>query len=365
MNTTTLFALASSALLLGCTGNSSPNGADLSFDEARTYSFDRSISECQIMDVDGDHIPDVVGVYIGAEGVSEIKLGRGNGMLKPSVAGPSDYIDFADLDGDGKLDAFHTESQYGPKYVDTQFGKGDGTFRPGGGGKVRADAIYSQAADVDGDGYVELLSLQTSSVYAASISGAGDIIAESDLFDLPHDALFREVAGDLNGDRRADFIYTTADSMFIVRSTADGSYVTNQIDVGPFEHIGRPSAVDANADGHLDVAFFGSESGRKEQSAVVVILDGTGAQTGLVHTDLGVELSASGFTDINNDGRLDAYVALDGLDMFALGRGDGTFNELMVLDRPFVGTLLFADMNGDHKTDIVACGSDVSIALAK
>jgi hypothetical protein len=119
-------------------------------------------------DLNGDGNLDlVVPLYYGSE--IAILLGNGDGTFQPETdltvglyPGP---VAIADLNGDGKLDLAATTDQYGSHGVDVAFGNGDGTFLTpvfytSSLQDFNLDSPYPtfiQAADIDGDGKLDLV----------------------------------------------------------------------------------------------------------------------------------------------------------------------------------------------------------------
>ncbi|WP_238541158.1 FG-GAP-like repeat-containing protein, partial [Polaromonas sp. CF318] len=147
----------------------------------------------QIVDIDGDGIPDLTAVQIGPDGVYAYTwLGKGDGTFLAmnsvvSISGSWGDLgnyrsQFVDVNGDGIPDL--TAVQIGPVgvWAYTWIGKGDGTFLP----MVSAATVsgnwgvignyQSQIADVNGDGIADLtaVNIGPSGVFAYTWMGKGD-----------------------------------------------------------------------------------------------------------------------------------------------------------------------------------------------
>ena len=59
------------------------------------------------------------------------------------------------------------------------------------------------------------------------------------------------------------------------------------------------------------------------------------------------------FADVNNDKKLDLVYSCNGFLTIQLGNGDGTFQAPAYFGK-YIGTLVFADLNGDGYLDIAA-----------
>jgi hypothetical protein len=149
--------------------------------------------QTQIVDINGDGIPDITAVQIGPVGVwAYTWLGKGDGTFLPMVNAVSvtgnwgsmgDYkSEVADVNGDGIADL--TAIYIGPAgvYGYTWIGKGDGTFLPmkssvqvsGNWGAV--GSYQRQIVDIDGDGIADLTAvlIGPDGVYAYTWLGKGD-----------------------------------------------------------------------------------------------------------------------------------------------------------------------------------------------
>jgi hypothetical protein len=231
----------------------------------------------------------------------------------PSTDFPSYTSHFAvgDLNGDGKLDVVgltdgpETASRTFPTEVEVALGNGDGTYqaptvfdsgnRPGTGqgqgqGFVALD-------DVNGDGKLDL------------VTAGGVFLGNGDgtfgpLKPFPVDAGANPVlvlAGDFNGDGKPDLVIA-----------------------------------DRGASGP-DTVLLGNGDGTFHPAPVSIGLDG-------------VSTLVAG--DFNGDGKLDLVITVSTETFLALGKGDGTFQDLAVLSSNFT-VHAAADLNGDGKPDLV------------
>jgi hypothetical protein len=86
-------------------------------------------------------------------------LGNGDGTFQPTVmcatSGESDYVFAADLNGDGALDLV-VPNQYSPA-VSILLGNGDGTFGSYVNYRVGSEAWRGGVADVNGDGKLDVI----------------------------------------------------------------------------------------------------------------------------------------------------------------------------------------------------------------
>ncbi len=240
---------------------------------------------------------------------------------------------FADLDGDGDLDAF--------------IGEDDGTlnyYRNIGTALAPVFAEQVGAANpfngVDVGGY--------SAPTFDDLDGDGDL-----------DALIGEVDGILNYYRNDG---TALAPVFVVQTGAANP--VNGVDVGSYSN---PSFADLDGDGDLD-ALIGEVFGtlrywRNTASAASTpaFTEQTGAANPFNGVDVGL-VSAPSFADLDGDGDLDALIG-EGFGSLRYWRNNGTslapvFTEQTGAANPFngfdvgdVSTPTFADLDGDGDLD--------------
>ncbi len=221
------------------------------------------------------------------------------------------------------------------------------------------------SADLDGDGNIDLVVVNSDADDVSVLKGHGDGTFETalnlDVGVLPVAVAIR----DFNGDGKPDII--TADS------------VDNTVTVLPNQGsmtFGQPIATDTgvspagiavgdfNGDGKADVATADSFDD------TVSILLGTGTGAFGLPTAIAVGAAPENITarELNSDGKVDLVVAntqggTDGIGSISIlkGHGDGTFEALPeiaadVIDGPVA--VLAADFNNDGKIDIAVVNGD-------
>jgi hypothetical protein len=178
----------------GCVAVLLGNG-DGTFGVENDASIGNIAFQIAVGDLNGDGNPDLVIAIddtVGGEGI-QVALGKGDGTFNtPSAVYPStlqpnflylptpSYLSLVDLDGNGKLDAVFTNSNYGT--VGVMYGVGDGTFfdpveYPTGGG-----AYGLALADMNGDGAVDVITANdytSAATVMLNTSVSGNTLASS------------------------------------------------------------------------------------------------------------------------------------------------------------------------------------------
>jgi hypothetical protein len=263
----------------------------------------------------------------------------------------------ADLDGDGHLDLVSVNQSSDD--LSLMKGFGDGTFREIG--RVAAGVRPSGAvlADADNDGHPDLvvsnLTSQEVGVHLGDgVGGFGPKLG-SPVGSTPSGL----AVGDWNGDGLLDVATVNSRDDNVSRLLGDGTgrFTTlMQLSVGatPKDII----AADFNGDGPLDLAVV------NEASSTVQIFHGDGAGQFNLVTTLGTGLGPIFLmtSDLNKDSILDIAVANtagDTLDIF-LGNMAGGFDPSIVLN-PGLGpqAIAAADVDADTHLDLVVSRSKV------
>ncbi|MFC2029411.1 FG-GAP-like repeat-containing protein [Chloroflexota bacterium] len=362
-------------------------------------------------DLDGDGDLDA---FIGEEAGSIYYYRNDGTVASPSFTAvtdsgnPFDGVDvgvesapgFADLDGDGDLDAFIGENEGIINYyrndgtaASPSFTAVTGSLNPFDGVDVGEDSDPG-FADLDGDGdldafigeyygaifYYRSDGTVTSPSFAA-VAGDGNPFDEEPSVTNESKPSFADLDGD--GDLDA-FIGATDGTIYYYRNdgTAAGPSFTevtgggnpfNGVDVGDRS---APSSADLDGDGDLD-AFIGATDGtiyyyRNDGTATSPSFTAvTGTDNPLNDVDVGGN-SIPRFADLDGDGDLDAFVG-EFFGNIKYYRNDGTaaspsFTEVTGGGNPFNGVDVgdrsapsFADLDGDGDLDAFIGATDGTI----
>jgi hypothetical protein len=274
-----------------------------------------------LTDLNGDGHLDVAmtNYQLGFDGTDvSVLLGRGDGTFGPehryTTGDDPAGIAAADLDGDGAVDLAVTRDDVntGSQRLVILLGNGDGTFRPGASIRYEGPFLNVVTADWNGDGEADL---------AIAGSGTRDHLILTNLGGLQF-AIQRyragftawdAVAADVDGRRGPDLVTATLGSS----ATGDVSYLRNR------------------GDGTFTVIRF--ESGTQSKDVAVADFDGDG------RNDLAIATgnSPTGIIDLQ--------------------RPDGTLNSTPLYPTPYpAGAVDTGDVDGDGDLDVASTADDIS-----
>jgi hypothetical protein len=286
-------------------------------------------------------------------------------------AGASGFA--GDFNGDGKTDYWMGYFPGGVFQYNVLFSSnGDGTFNTTTvGGNVCRTPV-----DLNGDGKADCLVVPvgkpstTGVVYASLGNGDGTFTTQSQTFTTGASSSSGTTAGDFNGDGKVDLLVTEFSSVvattgndYILFSNGDGTFSPGS--TFAFPKVGSTTSTttsvtgDFNGDGKTDPLFFAFTSGNTNSHTdfAVFLSNGDGS-----FKQSGIRLSGGPYTpllgDFNGDGKTDFLVATGATQYVFLSKGDGTF----VQQTNTLGTnfgfpitaayfLAVGDFNGDGKTD--------------
>lgn len=258
-------------------------------------------------------------------GTISVLLGKGDASFEEPVLyhvgdGPRD-VDTADLDADGVLDL--AVDNIRSDEVSTVLGRGDGTFFPAT--EYRTDYPFIQpvgdvprsltAADLDGDGVVDLATANGHSDDVTFLRGEGDGSVGPPIPSLAGEDPDQIAHGDFDGDGVLDLATThfASDVVSTMRGTGLGAFEPPV----QYRTVGAPrsiEAVDLHGDGLLDLVMADSAS------EAVVVLPGEGGGTfgELVGHPTGQRPLDATVADLDGNGVPDLAAALPGRDEVAV-----------------------------------------------
>ena len=293
-------------------------------------------------------------------------LTNANGLLQGqqtyAVGGDPSSVVAADLNGDGKLDLVATN--WGSNTVSVLMGNGDGTFQSQSTVAVGSEPDYVAVADLNGDGIGDLVVANSGDNTVSVLLGNGDGTFKPQRIYAVGDYPTSVAIADFSGDGKLDIVATNweSNSVSVLLGNGDGTFGvqrTYAVGSGPVSVI----AADVNRDGKLDLVVSNTNS----DTVSVLLGNGDGTFHAQTTFATGSNPQNLAVADFNGDGKLDIAMGDWSSNSVSvlLGNGDGTFQTQTTYP---VGTypecVAVADMNGDGKPDLVVANSgDTTVSV--
>jgi hypothetical protein len=331
-----------------------------------SYSLGGTPTEPVIADFDNDGIPDIavaVNNYQNSVGYAALYRGDGLGGFTPAGTYPLGFGPYglaaADLNGDGNIDL--VADNWYDHDVSVLLGNGDGTFQPAVTYPVGLDSLHVAIGDFTGNGIPDIVTVndEPGPMTISVLLGNGDgTFQPAVAYALRSDQPTGVAVGDLTGKGYDDIIVNNrgGQSVSVLLSNGDGTfqpYVEYPVASEPW---GNPAIVDLNGDGNLAIVTANGAGG-------VSVLLGNGDGTFAPQT----QYSASGkwlqspvVGDFNGDGQPDiATISLtnDSAGVL-LGDGQGGLGPITtyVASKNMAG-IAAGDLTNDGYTDLVTTGT--------
>jgi hypothetical protein len=324
--------------------------------------------------------------------------GDGAGDQQPGIT---------DYNNDGKADIVYVDS--GLEVASFYAGNGDGTFRGAPvvtpGGVNPAFILVLGAGDINGDGITDLLAYDTSSFYSGQTTtpevvslisdGKGNFKEVTALSAATINTLSPTTAGgsfsfevsptvvDLNGDGRADIIFSNGPGIYTALANADGSFQAPALVPGLalscFPSLGDAGNVDGTGHTSLVLAYGGDSlcggSGSVPSGVIILLNDGHANFTASIFP-VGVALYQARLVDLDGDGYPDLAVSdvsaytnnvytVPNLGAAAAAAGSifDPNHITTILPNYAVADILPGDYNGDGKQDLaLATSGQIDVA---
>jgi hypothetical protein len=277
--------------------------------------------------------------------------------LEGEVEAYGPMVTVADFNNDGNPD-MAIENNYTAVVV--RLGDGAGGFsaekRFNLGGTVRPSAMI--AADLDADGFLDLVTANDASLSVLMGNGRGAFGAATSYAILPSSfqpAYGSVTAVDLNGDGKLDLAAGMSGGVGVLLGNGDGTFGarTDYVCGGNIHH-NSVTARDFNGDGKIDLASAGSFT----SSVYLFPGNGNGTFAACTATTVGTRPQSMTTGDFNQDGKPDLATANNwGISVTVLlNQGNGTF---VTQSYPFLGRefdMIFvsaANVDGDSSLDLL------------
>jgi hypothetical protein len=338
-------------------------------------------------DLNGDGHPDLVyGHSTQSPGVAiTIRLGDGDGGFAPPVDYPiegvgSAYLALADLDRDGRADIVAFVPGYGQtSEIDALMNAGDGTFTPTVKYRNAGEAAGVAAADLDGDGFDDLVVSAYSGdsvnvfwnrdgvlVSPARIP-AGVHPASVSIGDVDNDGhLDIVVVNQVDASGDASVVGGVPATVSVLRNDGHGSFdapVAYEVGVGAWWGL----LADLDGNGGLDITVVNAT-----EDASVLFNNGLGGFSEALRFGVGGEPIDVRAGEMNGDGRPDLVFINNTRELVvALTTAEGALTPIGApIDYPTgrapdtatlvpttAAAIAAGDIDGDGKVDLVATGT--------
>lgn len=344
---------------------------DGSFSTPITTTFNATVSEIEVADIDGDGQADlVISNTQSQQHYLSILLGQGNGQFLSQqdiqLEERPESISIGDLDNDNNLDVVlvnqiteNTGGGYGAEIVAFQsaalassttfdqgfsilFGEGDGSFAERINYASGTSISSLTLGDLNNDGLLDIIAnkVEAEPLIAASAFTANALSTNS------------TPANPVANGTSSFLIHLNQGNQDFEVSILDSGELNSSLRLGDF-----------NSDGNLDlVAAYSDDSGQQRLSSWL------GQGNGTFNSPVDIALTGSVneiyLSDHNQDGQLDLIVTNRSRLSIFKGEGNGEFN-LLSAYQPKTGFLsnLFQDLNGDKRLDMVTGDGSQNISV--
>ncbi|MEA2741661.1 MAG: large repetitive protein, partial [Acetobacteraceae bacterium] len=320
-------------------------------------------------DLDGDGKTDII---TSSNGTVSIVAGSGTAALGtvrtftesggPFFSGPSRNI-LADMNNDGKMDLVGVYSGMMTASVITYLNDGKGNFGIGTTAALPTGSTSVVAADLNGDGKADLVSISSGQAYVQTNAGLATFNGFTKFGLGVNNFASDAILADLNGDSRPDIIAFGSMMSGVVTLLNDGTgnFSAASALIPTAVGLSQVLSADVNGDGKLDIVAAGYSMMGGIGTIITMLGDGTGKFAAPVATNITTTSSKIGaIVDVNGDNRLDILFAPDssGKIPVRLGDGAGGFGaETTYTAGTAVSQVIVTDVTNDGKPDIIVTNS--------
>ena len=261
----------------------------------------------------------------------------------------------ADVNGDGQVDLIC--ANYNTNFLTVLTNNGSGSFARSGNYSVGSQPVCVIAADVNGDGWADLISANygtnTLSVLTNNRSGRFVLSAVLNVGSSPAWV----TAADVNGDGMVDLICANSGTnrLTVLTNNGSGGFVPSALlNVGNTPR--SVTAADVNGDGWVDLICANNAGG----TLSVLTNDGRGGFALSATLSVGTLPLSVAAADVNGDGWVDLISTGNTLTMVLTNNGKGAFTNSVSYAASGTECVIAADVNGDGWVDLICANYAVT-----
>ncbi|MCU0962847.1 MAG: FG-GAP-like repeat-containing protein [Pirellulaceae bacterium] len=210
-------------------------------------------------------------------------------------------------------------------------------------------------ADLNGDGYLDLVTANSNSNNVSVLRGSGNGAFQAATYTSVGTYPFALTVADLNGDGYLDLVTANSSSnnVSVLRGNGNGTFqAATHIGVGTCPY--SVAVADLNGDGYPDLVTANHDS----NNVSVLRGNGNGTFQAATHIAVGTSPYSVAVADLNGDGYLDLVAANSGSNNVSVlrGNGNGTFQAATHFGVATPYSVAVADLDGKGPPDLVTAG---------